>query len=139
MEHSLSYVTDEQRRMTEIEALKGVADFVCVALERKQMTEREFVAFETKATDRANYVRSDEGFVSKTFPGHWIGNVYLDNRCFYGSNGISDGNRSMCISRGIEDNTLITSIRLLQLIHYFSFVIGLEVVDLVIAMLPPKH
>ncbi len=32
MEHSLSYVTDEQRRMTEIEALEGVSDFGCVAL-----------------------------------------------------------------------------------------------------------
>ena len=35
MEHSLSYVTDEQRRLTKIEALKGVAYLVCVALVSK--------------------------------------------------------------------------------------------------------
>ncbi len=36
MEHSLSYMTDEQRRMTEIEALKGVTNFVYAALLKRK-------------------------------------------------------------------------------------------------------
>ena len=43
MEHSLSYVTDEQRRMTEIEALKGVTDLVCVALVPREQSSGQFV------------------------------------------------------------------------------------------------
>ncbi len=55
----------------------------------------------------------------------YIGDMHFDNRGCDGRYGIADGDRSMGVSAGIENDTIIIKPRSLQFINQFAFDIAL--------------
>src|SRR3569832_416243 len=60
----------------------------------------------------------------------YIGDKHFNNGSFYSGHCIADGNRSMCIARGVQYDPIMILCDPLQFIDDLSFHVALEIADL---------
>ncbi len=73
---------------------------------------------------------SDEGGMPKFFAGKNIGNMYFDNGCGDGSDGIAKRNGGMCVPSCIEEDALMGEPYLMKLVDEFALHIALKIAQL---------
>jgi len=94
------------------------------------MVEREFITFQAEANDNPGRIWRNERLVPEIFPGKCVRNVDFNDRsgnCFYR---IANSNGSVCVSRGIQDNSCIRKSRQLDFVNNFAFNIALEIIEI---------
>src|SRR5687768_1998138 len=67
--------------------------------------------------------------LSKIFPCMYVGDMHFHNRCFNSSNSIANSYGSMCITTGIQNDTIMIKPNSLQFIDKFAFYIALIIVE----------
>ena len=65
----------------------------------------------------------------KRFPGKYIAEMYLNHGCVDGPDGVSQGNRSVCVRPGVQDYAVVLSICLLEAVNKLSLNIALKKID----------
>ncbi len=60
----------------------------------------------------------------------YVGNMHFHHRRFDGSNSITNGDRSVSVTTGIQDDTIIIKADPLQFVDQFSFHIALKIAGL---------
>ena len=92
----------------------------------------EAITLEAQAQDGPTADGGKQGGVAELLAGRDIGDMNLDNGGGDGCNGIAQGNRTMGIASAIEHHAIVVAGGLLQRVDQLPFVVGLEVVDLVV-------
>src|SRR5690554_3360593 len=88
---------------------------------------RQPIGIQPETSNNSFAIRRNIRMMPNTFPGRSIAYVYLDNRCFYRPNGISNRNGSVRICTSIQYDSVIFKPCLMQMIDDFPFYIRLKI------------
>ena len=90
------------------------------------MLDSQSIAVQTKTSNYAFANCRNIAFMSEFFPGVHVGDMHLNYRTCDSGNSISNCNRSMRKSPGINNDTINFKTDFMDLVYYFRFRIGLK-------------
>lgn len=88
------------------------------------------ITLHTKAWNYTDAFGCDQTLVPEFFPGIHVGYVYFSHRCFYGADGIMNGNRCMGVRSGVYDNTIKIKTHFMEFVDDLTFHIRLIAMQL---------
>jgi hypothetical protein len=90
----------------------------------QETIQRQHIAFQPEAADYSFAHRGKKRGVAEFFSREYIADMDLDDGGFDGGYGITDGDRCMRISSGIEYDTVIGEAHLLQFVYELTLYVS---------------